>query len=95
MKQLVEKLIALEQQISTEKGEFSLFALFLREDAQDKWDLVASAAWLEADKKTALDYLSTRPQFLVCYEGCFSLWVRLNRARISGRVLSAATSVLS
>lgn len=62
MKQLVEKLIALERQISTKKGEFSLFALFLREDAQDKWDLVAAAAWLEADKKKALDYLAQQLQ---------------------------------
>ena len=35
-----------------------LFALFLREDAQDKWDLVVSAPWIEVNKKEALSYLT-------------------------------------
>lgn len=58
MKQLIEKLVSLERQISTEKGEFSLFALFLREDAPNKWDLVASAPWIETGKKETLDYFA-------------------------------------
>ncbi len=57
MKQMAEKLASLERDISSERGEFSLFALFLREDAQDKWDLLASAPWLETNKKEGLDYL--------------------------------------
>jgi len=60
MKQLVEKLVAMEREISEERGTFALFALFLREDALDKWDLVASAPWLEEDKKKSLAYLSDR-----------------------------------
>lgn len=60
MKQLVEKLVAMEREISEERGTFALFALFLREDALDKWDLVASAPWLEEDKKESLAYLSDR-----------------------------------
>lgn len=62
MKQLVEKLVPLEREISADKGEFALFALFLREDAQDRWDLVVSASWIEADKKKALDYLVNQLQ---------------------------------
>lgn len=58
MKQLIEKLVFLERQISAEKGEFSLFAFFLREDAQNKWDLVVSAPWIKADKKETLDYFA-------------------------------------
>jgi len=57
MKQIIEKLTSLERDIASEKGEFSLFALFLREDADDTWDLLASAPWLEADKRESLDYL--------------------------------------
>src|SRR6266516_3908231 len=57
MKQMIEKLASLERDIASEKGEFSLFALFLREDADDTWDLLASAPWLEADKRESLDYL--------------------------------------
>lgn len=58
MKKFIDKIAALEQSISTEKGDFVLFALFLREDAQDKWDLVVSAPWLEVNKKEALSYLT-------------------------------------
>ena len=57
MKQTIEKLASLERDIASEKGEFSLYALFLREDADDKWDLLASAPWLEANKRESLDYL--------------------------------------
>ena len=41
MKQTIEKLASLERDIASEKGESSLFALFLREDANDTWDLLA------------------------------------------------------
>jgi len=58
MRAVVEKLLKVEQQISQEKGPFSLFALFLREDAQDKWDLVASAPWLEKNKQEAFQFLA-------------------------------------
>ena len=57
MKQTIEKLASLEHDLASEKGEFSLFALFLREDADDKWDLLVSAPWLEANKRESLDYL--------------------------------------
>ena len=57
MKQIIEKLASLERDIASEKGEFSLFALFLREDADDKWDLLASAPWLDANKRESLDYI--------------------------------------
>ncbi len=36
MKQTIEKLASLERDIAAEKGEFSLFALFLRDDADEK-----------------------------------------------------------
>ena len=57
MKQIIEKLASLEHDIASEKSEFSLFALFLREDADDKWDLLASAPWLEANNRESLEYL--------------------------------------
>ncbi len=62
MKELVDKLVSLERNVSDERGEFYLFALFLREDAQDKWDLMVSAPWIQADKKEALNYLATHIQ---------------------------------
>ena len=42
------------EEVSAEKGEFTFFGLFLREEAQDKWDLLVSAPWLEEGKLKAL-----------------------------------------
>jgi len=63
-KETREKLALLEREVSDEKGEFSLFGLFLREDAQDedKWDILVSALWLDADKKESLAYLAKEIQ---------------------------------
>jgi hypothetical protein len=60
MKELIDKLRLLETEISQKQGDFSLFALLLREDAQNKWDLVASASWFWSDKKKTLDYLAKK-----------------------------------
>jgi hypothetical protein len=60
MKDLIDKLRLLETEISQKQGDFSLFALLLREDAQNKWDLVASASWFWSDKKKTLDYLAKK-----------------------------------
>ena len=59
---MIEKLKAMELEVSKEKGEFSLFGLFLREDATDKYDLVVSAPWMETDNKWSLEYLSKQVQ---------------------------------
>jgi hypothetical protein len=60
MKEIIDKLRLLETEISQKKGEFSFFALFLREEAQDKWDLIASASWFGSDKKKTLEYLAKK-----------------------------------
>jgi hypothetical protein len=56
----LKKIGILEQEISGEKGDFSLFGLFLRTEAQDRWDVLVSAPWLEKDKRKGLDYLTER-----------------------------------
>lgn len=60
MKQLLEKLVSLERDIASAKGEFSLFALLLREDMSDQWDFLAAAPWLEADNRESLEYLANQ-----------------------------------
>jgi hypothetical protein len=60
MKEITEKLRSLEQNISEEKGSFLLFALFLREDAPDRWDLLVAAPWIPKNKNTALKYFSNK-----------------------------------
>jgi hypothetical protein len=53
---LKEKFSELESQIAADKGGFTLFALFMREDAPDRWDLIVSAPWAGEDKRAAVDY---------------------------------------
>ena len=50
----LEKLRQVMRELAAEKGDFTLFGLFLREEAPDKWDLVISSPWIEEGKLTAL-----------------------------------------
>lgn len=54
--ELSEKFRALESRIAAEKGGFALFALLMREDVPDRWDLVVSAPWIGSDKRSAVEY---------------------------------------
>jgi hypothetical protein len=60
MKEIAEKLAGLEQNIAEDKGKFLLFALFLREDAPDRWDLLVSAPWISKNKNEALKFFSDK-----------------------------------
>lgn len=62
MKSIAEKLRKTEKTLSEQKGPFDLFALFLREDAPDVWDLLVAGQWIEADKPKALRAISKRVQ---------------------------------
>lgn len=55
MKKQAEKLRQVEVELSGKYGDFDLFALFLREDAPNKWDLMISSDWARADKRFALN----------------------------------------
>lgn len=54
------KFAKLEADVAAARGDFTLFALFLREDVPDRWDLIISAPWVSADQRGALDYLVNR-----------------------------------
>jgi hypothetical protein len=58
--EFVKKFVSIEREISEEKGDFNLFALFLREDTQDKWDIIVSAPWAKKNEQDALKYLSDK-----------------------------------
>ena len=73
MKEIAEKLKIQEQIMATEKGPFDLFALFLREDAPGKWDLVVAAEWIEKDKSTALKYIASNVQQVLTSEELIQL----------------------
>lgn len=64
MKQLIKKIGSLVEPITAEKGQFSFFALALREDAS-VWDLLVAAEWIDADQKQALDYLVYQVQHIL------------------------------
>ncbi len=54
MREQIEKFQKVEKTISNLKGEFELFALFLRDDSPNKWDLLISADWARENKKESL-----------------------------------------
>lgn len=60
MKKLVEKLLKVELRLSQERGAFELFALFLREDSPDRWDLLISSAWVAENKSEAIRLIVTK-----------------------------------
>lgn len=60
MKSVAEKLVQIEKNMTEEKGPFVLFALFLREDAPDLWDLLVSASWISLKKEESLKYIAEK-----------------------------------
>ena len=58
MKEIVDKLVEIEKETSEEKGEYDFFALFLRENSSDKWDILVAANWIDNNKEEALKYLA-------------------------------------
>lgn len=51
VRSLVKKLKPIQEKIEKKKGEFTLFALFEREEAPyNHWDLVAAAPWLDKNR---------------------------------------------
>lgn len=60
MRAPTDALLQVERSVAAEKGPFALFALFLREEAPEKWDLVVSAPWIEENMGTALKLISER-----------------------------------
>ena len=58
MKEIVRKLVEIERKTSQEKGEYDFFALFLRENSSEKWDILVAANWIDSNKEAALKYLA-------------------------------------
>ncbi len=62
MKEIIIKFIQIERITSAEKGVYDLFALFLREDSSNKWDILVAANWIGKNKEDALNYLGKNIQ---------------------------------
>ena len=59
MKELFDKMRKREEVISRRKGGFNLFALMLRDGADNQWDILVSAPWIKNDKTNALKFISS------------------------------------
>ncbi len=55
-----EKFVQIRKEIIAERGDLTLFALFLREGSEDRWDLLVSAPWLDGDEGAGLRYLAKK-----------------------------------
>jgi len=69
---IVRKLASLGAEIEKEKGDFSFFALFEREDVPDRWDLLISAPWTKDEEKT-LGYMVEKIKLRLGPAGLISL----------------------
>jgi hypothetical protein len=61
---LIEHMQAVEQAVSQDKGVFTLYSLFEREDLSDRWDLVVSAPWLRPRREDILPITLAMSQHL-------------------------------
>lgn len=55
MNSLAQKMMTVEQELAAEQGEFTLFALFLRENSPGLWDVMVSAAWIDENREEGLN----------------------------------------
>ena len=62
MKEILNKLKSALKDLETEDGIVLLFALFLREEALGKWDLLVSASWLDSRTLDSYERISKAVQ---------------------------------
>ncbi len=58
MNELIQKRVNIEKYLASQKGDFRLFALFLRDGSPGKWDVLVSARWIDANKQQALKIIT-------------------------------------
>ncbi len=62
MKIFLEKLKSVVKLLEEEYGPILVFALFLREEPLEKWDIVVSATWLKSDDMNSYKILVPKIQ---------------------------------
>lgn len=62
MKEILRKLKLLLLELGKEERPMLIFALFLRGDAPDRWDLVVSAPWLDSGNVDSYKNIATKVQ---------------------------------
>lgn len=89
MNDLIPKFQSVERYFSSTRGNFELFALFLRAESVDKWDLLVSAPWIEADKQTSLREIIANVQQTLAQEEL----VQLSRVVLIDRTNQALEAI--
>ena len=62
MKIILEKLKQVVLSLETEHDAILVFALFLREDPLEKWDIVVSASWLQSGDMNSYKIITSKIQ---------------------------------
>ncbi|MDE3055411.1 MAG: hypothetical protein KGI80_01755 [Verrucomicrobiota bacterium] len=62
MKQVIEKLKAVISVLEKEHERLLIFALFLREEPFEKWDIVVSSAWLNSKELGSYKLVTSKVQ---------------------------------
>lgn len=62
MKEILDKLKRLLLELEKERGPILIFALFLRGDSIDRWDVVVSAPWLDSGSVDSYRIVATKIQ---------------------------------
>ncbi|NBC17905.1 MAG: hypothetical protein GVY18_11395 [Bacteroidetes bacterium] len=57
MKELIEKLKRVEQEIALERGSFVLFGLFKQAEGSGNWDVVVAAPWIDPESEDVTRYI--------------------------------------
>ncbi|MGV7208412.1 hypothetical protein ACLB1G_11230 [Oxalobacteraceae bacterium A2-2] len=65
MKDIAEKLRTVEQRLSDSGKPFSLFALLWAEAGSNRWNLLASADWLQDDRLAAMRVIAAEMNKLI------------------------------
>jgi hypothetical protein len=58
MKELIEKLKLVIKDLEKSKGSLLIFAIFLREDSLEKWDIIVAASWLDPSEMESYKIVS-------------------------------------
>ncbi len=62
MNTILEKLKTVVRSLENEHGPILVFALFLREDPLEKWDIVVSATWLNSNDRLSYETIASKIQ---------------------------------
>jgi len=58
MSDIFTALEEIERELSQQRGPFTLFAVFERQDIPNRWDVLVAAPWIEQDNERALRLLA-------------------------------------